>query len=94
VHALLPYLRAAGFEGAPQPLGIDELGREVLTLSARDVPVMASTNGTVMATTVRFSGWTYAQLARIVRTLCIVAGRGCLPLVAAVAVSSAKVLRR
>jgi len=30
VHALLIHLRAAGFEGAPKPLGIDERGREVL----------------------------------------------------------------
>jgi hypothetical protein len=30
VHALLTHLRAAGFEGAPKPLGIDERGREVL----------------------------------------------------------------
>ncbi len=31
VHALLGYLHAAGFGGAPRPLGLDELGREVLT---------------------------------------------------------------
>src|SRR5580658_6414541 len=31
VHALLEYLHAAGFTGAPRPLGIDERGREVLT---------------------------------------------------------------
>ena len=31
VHALLAYLHAAGFHGAPRPLGIDERGREVLT---------------------------------------------------------------
>jgi hypothetical protein len=30
VHALLAHVRAAGFEGAPEPLGIDERGREVL----------------------------------------------------------------
>ncbi len=36
---------------------------------------------------VRFSGRTYPQLARIVRVLCAVAGRCCLPLVAAVAVT-------
>jgi hypothetical protein len=30
VHALLTHLRAAGFKGAPLPLGIDERGREVL----------------------------------------------------------------
>jgi hypothetical protein len=31
VHALLAHLHAAGFDGAPRPLGIDERGREVLT---------------------------------------------------------------
>jgi hypothetical protein len=31
VHALLTHLHDAGFDGAPRPLGIDELGREVLT---------------------------------------------------------------
>jgi hypothetical protein len=31
VHALLGHLHAAGFGGAPRPLGLDELGREVLT---------------------------------------------------------------
>lgn len=31
VHALLGHLHAAGFRGAPRPLGLDELGREVLT---------------------------------------------------------------
>ena len=30
VHALLTYLRAAGFDGAPEPLGLDDKGREVL----------------------------------------------------------------
>jgi Ser/Thr protein kinase RdoA (MazF antagonist) len=30
VHALLTYLRAAGFDGAPEPLGIDDKGREVI----------------------------------------------------------------
>ena len=37
--------------------------------------------------TVRFSGRTYPKLARILRELCAVAGRCCLPLVATVAVS-------
>jgi len=40
--------------------------------------------------TFRFSGRTYPQLARIVRVLCTVGGRCCLPLVAAVAVSLAQ----
>jgi len=31
VHALLAHLHAAGFQGAPRPLGIDERGREILT---------------------------------------------------------------
>ena len=31
VHALLSHLHDVGFHGAPRPLGIDELGREVLT---------------------------------------------------------------
>ena len=31
VHALLSHLHATGFHGAPRPLGLDELGREVLT---------------------------------------------------------------
>lgn len=31
VHALLTHLHAAGFRGAPRPLGIDQRGREILT---------------------------------------------------------------
>jgi Ser/Thr protein kinase RdoA (MazF antagonist) len=31
VHALLRHLEAAGFEGAPRVLGVDGLGREILT---------------------------------------------------------------
>ena len=31
VHTLLSHLHAAGFRGAPRPLGIDERGREILT---------------------------------------------------------------
>jgi hypothetical protein len=38
VHALLAYLRATGFEGAPRPLGIDEDGREVLSFISGTVP--------------------------------------------------------
>lgn len=37
VHALLRHLERAGFEGAPRVLGVDELGREVLTFVAGDV---------------------------------------------------------
>jgi hypothetical protein len=32
VHALLGHLRAHGFQQAPEPLGIDQQGREILTL--------------------------------------------------------------
>jgi hypothetical protein len=39
VHALLSYLRSVGFDGAPEPLGIDERGREVLSFVPGDVPV-------------------------------------------------------
>jgi Ser/Thr protein kinase RdoA (MazF antagonist) len=38
VHAFLTHLHAQGFKGAPLPLGYDELGREVLTYVAGDVP--------------------------------------------------------
>jgi hypothetical protein len=38
VHALLVYLHAAGFEGAPRPLGVDERGREVLSFIPGTVP--------------------------------------------------------
>lgn len=38
VHSLLAYLHAAGFEGAPRPLGIDERGREVLSFIPGTVP--------------------------------------------------------
>lgn len=33
MHALLAHLHAAGFRGAPRPLGIDDQGREVLTFA-------------------------------------------------------------
>jgi Ser/Thr protein kinase RdoA (MazF antagonist) len=38
VHALLEHLHAAGFRGAPRPLGLDERGREVLTYVPGTVP--------------------------------------------------------
>jgi hypothetical protein len=38
VHALLDHLWAAGFRGAPRPLGFDEQGREVLTYAEGEVP--------------------------------------------------------
>ena len=37
VHALLGHLEQGGFDGAPQPRGIDEHGREVLTLLRGEV---------------------------------------------------------
>jgi hypothetical protein len=39
VHALLAHVRAAGFEGVPEPLGTDERGREVLSFLPGEVPV-------------------------------------------------------
>lgn len=38
VHALLGYLRSAGFSGAPEPLGLDDQGREVLRFIPGVVP--------------------------------------------------------
>jgi Ser/Thr protein kinase RdoA (MazF antagonist) len=38
VHALLSHLDAAGFAGAPRPLGFDEQGREVLEFVPGEVP--------------------------------------------------------
>jgi len=38
VHALLDHLHAAGFDGAPRPLGIDAEGREVLEHIRGEVP--------------------------------------------------------
>ena len=32
IHALLDHLRASGFRMAPRPLGLDERGREILSL--------------------------------------------------------------
>ena len=46
-----------------------------------------------LRTTVRFSGRTYPLLARILRASCAVAGRCCLPLAAAVAVTVVAVIR-
>jgi hypothetical protein len=39
VHGLLRHLEAAGFQGAPRVLGLDEQGREVLTYLEGEVPV-------------------------------------------------------
>ncbi|MEO3813026.1 aminoglycoside phosphotransferase family protein [Sphaerisporangium sp. B11E5] len=38
IHAYLAHLRAAGFHDAPEPLGFDEQGREVLSFVPGDVP--------------------------------------------------------
>ncbi len=38
VHALLRHLEAAGFDAAPRVLGIDELGREVLSFVPGEAP--------------------------------------------------------
>lgn len=38
MHALLSHLHAAGFHGAPRPLGLDEPGREVLTFIPGVIP--------------------------------------------------------
>jgi len=38
VHAYLAHLNGAGFDGAPEPLGYDEQGREVLSFVPGDVP--------------------------------------------------------
>lgn len=39
VHALFRYVRAAGFEGVPEPVGIDPDGRERLVFISGDVAV-------------------------------------------------------
>jgi hypothetical protein len=38
VHALLAYLRSAGFRGAPEPLGLDDQGREAIRFVPGTVP--------------------------------------------------------
>lgn len=38
VDELLRRLPAAGFDGAPRPLGYDELGRQILTFIEGEVP--------------------------------------------------------
>ena len=38
IHALLRYVRAAGFEGVPEPVGVDPDGRERLVYIPGDVP--------------------------------------------------------
>ena len=39
VHAFLRHVRAAGFDGAPEPVGIDDDGRERLGFVEGDVPI-------------------------------------------------------
>jgi Phosphotransferase enzyme family len=39
VHRLLRHLEAAGFQGAPRVLGLDQQGREILTYLEGEVPV-------------------------------------------------------
>jgi aminoglycoside phosphotransferase (APT) family kinase protein len=58
VHALLRHLDAAGFEGAPRPLGIDEQGREVLTYIEGE---------TFDSTPVRLSDARLVSAARLIR---------------------------
>jgi hypothetical protein len=48
VHALLDYLAAVGFDGAPRPLGFDDEGREVLTYLPGD-PVWPKGDQVVIA---------------------------------------------
>lgn len=58
VHALLVYLQAVGFDGAPRLLGIDEHGREVLSYIPGEV---------VDAAPARLSDARLASAARLVR---------------------------
>ena len=59
VHAFLRHLRAAGFDRAPEPLGLDEQGREILTL----LPGVAATYPLPAYV------WTDATLAAVASTL-------------------------
>ncbi|WP_214109819.1 phosphotransferase [Acrocarpospora catenulata] len=54
VHALLRHLEAAGFDGAPRALGIDESGREILSYiegeaAVRPLPAYAVTDAALVA---------------------------------------------
>ena len=53
VHALLAHLAAVGFEGAPRPLGYDDVGRAVVTY----LP------GQVVAETLPWPPWIYSDAA-------------------------------
>lgn len=59
IHALLRHIRAAGFGGVPEPLGIDERGREILSF----LPGRAGTYPLP-----EFM-WSDAMLARVARLL-------------------------
>lgn len=60
VHALLRHLEAVGFDGAPRVLGIDDLGREVLTFVEGEVPTRPLPGYAVTEETL-------AELARLLR---------------------------
>ncbi|HWT23863.1 MAG TPA: aminoglycoside phosphotransferase family protein [Solirubrobacteraceae bacterium] len=59
IHALLRHLRAAGFDRIPEPLGIDERGREILSL----VP------GTVATYPLADFAWSHETAVAVARTL-------------------------
>jgi hypothetical protein len=60
VHALLKHLEAAGYDGAPRVLGVDELGREVLSFIPGEVAVGNNPPAYV---------WTHETLIAIARLL-------------------------
>lgn len=62
IQAYLRHVRAQGFDAAPEPLGVDEQGREVLSFVPGDVPVEPLPDA---ATTVEV----LVDLARLVRRL-------------------------
>ncbi|RCG21918.1 aminoglycoside phosphotransferase family protein [Sphaerisporangium album] len=62
VQAYLAHLRAAGFADAPQPLGYDDQGREVLSFVPGDVPREPLTEDTAREEVL-------VELARLVRRL-------------------------
>ena len=66
VHALLRHFAAAGFDGAPRALGVDEQGREVLSFLPGKVAV--SIDGTQVPAYVR-SDRTIVDVARLLRRM-------------------------
>src|SRR5690606_36035165 len=62
VQAYLRHLREQGFDAAPEPLGVDEQGREVLSFVPGDVPVEPLPDYAVSDDALR-------DLARLVRRL-------------------------